>query len=196
MENNRAKILQAAARLITQKGIPNTSISDIARETGLSKGTLYYYYKSKDDLIYDLVDQHFQKIIEALIENFQAGNTLRDPVGMFRTALEMVLGDDELGRNTFYLTHEAVRGNQEVREKFVQKYNEWRETIAGIVTRFVNPDLPPGDLKTLSSLILAIIDGLTIQALLEKSAVNPAAVADMFGRFLSSLAREKHEKCR
>ncbi|MEW6275291.1 MAG: TetR/AcrR family transcriptional regulator, partial [Bacillota bacterium] len=83
MENNRAKILQAAARLITQKGIPNTSISDIARETGLSKGTLYYYYKSKDDLIYDLVDQHFQKIIEALIENFQAGNTLRDPVGMF-----------------------------------------------------------------------------------------------------------------
>lgn len=49
-DERRAQIMQAALACFTRKGYNNTTMDDIAAESGLSKGTLYWYFKSKDDL--------------------------------------------------------------------------------------------------------------------------------------------------
>ncbi len=53
MESNRALILQAAIRQFNAHGIQGASIAAIANDAGISKGTLYYYYQSKDSLTRD-----------------------------------------------------------------------------------------------------------------------------------------------
>jgi AcrR family transcriptional regulator len=49
-EERRAQIIEAALRCFTRKGYVNTTMDDIVAESGLSKGAIYWYFKSKDDV--------------------------------------------------------------------------------------------------------------------------------------------------
>jgi TetR/AcrR family fatty acid metabolism transcriptional regulator len=49
-EERRAQIIEAALACFTRQGYVNTTIDDIAAESGLSKGAIYWYFKSKDDV--------------------------------------------------------------------------------------------------------------------------------------------------
>ena len=55
-------IVNAASRVIIKKGVENTSLEDIANEVGMSKGALYYYYPSKNDLLLDVSEKHVKEI--------------------------------------------------------------------------------------------------------------------------------------
>ena len=49
------EVLQSAAKIFFAKGFHATSIEDVARDVGMLKGSLYYYIKSKDDLLFQLL---------------------------------------------------------------------------------------------------------------------------------------------
>ncbi len=59
-DERKTQILNAAEEVFTKKGFDNARMDDIAEKTGLSKGTLYIYFKSKDDLILSILDRMFQ----------------------------------------------------------------------------------------------------------------------------------------
>ena len=65
-EERKDQILNAAEQVFTPKGLDQTRMDDIAEGTGLSKGTLYLYFKSKDDLIIVIIDRIFQGIFKQL----------------------------------------------------------------------------------------------------------------------------------
>jgi AcrR family transcriptional regulator len=64
-EERKGQIMNAAEEVFTQKGFDNARMDDIAEETGLSKGTLYLYFKSKDELIVAILDRIFQREFKA-----------------------------------------------------------------------------------------------------------------------------------
>ncbi len=59
-DERTSQILTAAEGVFTKKGFDEARMEDIADKTGLSKGTLYLYFKSKDDLIFAILDRIFQ----------------------------------------------------------------------------------------------------------------------------------------
>jgi len=65
-DERKSQILNAAERVFTKKGFDEARMDDIAEETGLSKGTLYLYFKSKDTLIIAILERIFQGIFEQL----------------------------------------------------------------------------------------------------------------------------------
>jgi AcrR family transcriptional regulator len=58
------QILNAALRVFARDGISRSRIADIAAEAGISTSTLYEYYKSKEDLAYDLPRNHLAEFFE------------------------------------------------------------------------------------------------------------------------------------
>lgn len=68
MSSTREQILDAAGRLIHLRGFHNTSVDDILRESGVGKGNLYYYFKSKDELGYAALDRMVERIREEVLE--------------------------------------------------------------------------------------------------------------------------------
>ncbi len=68
MSSTREQILDAAGRLIHLRGFNNTSVDDILRESGVGKGNLYYYFKSKDELGYAALDRTLERIQEEVLE--------------------------------------------------------------------------------------------------------------------------------
>ncbi len=63
-EERKTQILNAAEGVFTKKGFSDARMDDIAEETGLSKGTLYLYFKSKEELIIAILDRIFGDIFK------------------------------------------------------------------------------------------------------------------------------------
>ena len=53
----RRNVLEAAARLFAQRGFGGTNLQDIAESLGISRPALYYYFKSKEDILTSLVEE-------------------------------------------------------------------------------------------------------------------------------------------
>jgi AcrR family transcriptional regulator len=95
-EERKQQILNAAEEVFSEKGFDRARMDDIAGETGLSKGTLYLYFRSKNDLIIAILDRLFQREFKQL-ENLKGTDvsasqaiwqftdiTTKDIVGMWR----------------------------------------------------------------------------------------------------------------
>lgn len=65
-EARKSQILQAAMTVFTRLGLERARMDDIVAESGLSKGALYWYFKSKDDLIAAALDSVFTRELGAL----------------------------------------------------------------------------------------------------------------------------------
>jgi AcrR family transcriptional regulator len=63
-EDARQRLVQAALKLFATRGYHNTSISDILRESGCTRGLLYYYFSSKEELGYAALDEWIRLFIE------------------------------------------------------------------------------------------------------------------------------------
>lgn len=68
MADTREQILDAATRLVHWRGFNNTSLDEILKESGVGKGNFYYYYKSKDELGFAILDRSLERFATELIE--------------------------------------------------------------------------------------------------------------------------------
>jgi AcrR family transcriptional regulator len=72
-EENRESILHAAEEVISRKGCAAATMDDIARESAFSKATLYKYFPSKSELVFEILIHFFEDIRSRLAE-IQAGS--------------------------------------------------------------------------------------------------------------------------
>ncbi|MFO7939579.1 MAG: TetR/AcrR family transcriptional regulator [Bacteroidales bacterium] len=68
-EIRKEQIMETALALFAQKSFDRTSMSEIAREAGISKGLSYNYFLSKEDLLHEIIMRGFNKIIELFDPN-------------------------------------------------------------------------------------------------------------------------------
>ncbi|MEM7801503.1 MAG: TetR/AcrR family transcriptional regulator [Chloroflexota bacterium] len=66
VDQRRNQILEAALMMFTQKGVASTSMSDIVNASGLSKGGVYWHFKSKSDIIVGALERFMQRDLGAL----------------------------------------------------------------------------------------------------------------------------------
>ncbi len=79
------RILRHAAEVFSEKGYEGASIRDISRATGVSLSGLYYYFESKQELLYLIQSHAFREILEGLDERL---SRVRDPDESLRILIE------------------------------------------------------------------------------------------------------------
>ena len=60
-DNVQELILDAAEKLLENKKLSDISLSEIAQTAGISKGTLYYHYKNKNEILFDITDKYLDE---------------------------------------------------------------------------------------------------------------------------------------
>ena len=79
------RLLSSSAGLMARRGFSQTSIRDVANETGFSLGGMYYYFKSKEDLLYLIQEKTFSSLLEiqeaAVAQGGSAEERLRRLIG-------------------------------------------------------------------------------------------------------------------
>jgi AcrR family transcriptional regulator len=67
-EDRRRDILDAAARVFAQSGVPGTTVADITEVAGVAKGTFYLYFDSKEHLLGALRERHADQVVQRATE--------------------------------------------------------------------------------------------------------------------------------
>jgi TetR/AcrR family transcriptional repressor of nem operon len=135
----RDQILNAAARLIHVQGYQSTSLDDVLRESGVGKGNFYYYFKSKEDLGYAIIDRITQGFVERSLEPAFA-DAEADPVAQIHAFLDRVLEAQRLrkcigGCVMGNLASELSDVHEGFRQRLVGIFDLWRVRLAEAVSR-------------------------------------------------------------
>lgn len=183
--NNRQKIIDAATALVMERGVKGTSLADIARAADISKGTLFYHFSAKDDLIYELTEQHFDELTRA---NLQRVEQMQDASlqEILHDSLLNILRAENRGKLNLYLLQEAVIENPALKNRFAGKYQEF-QTMMSQFLDIVVPQMDPAKAKVLSRVLVAILDGLIIQWLLDPDAIQVKEIAELLAPILKNI---------
>ncbi len=68
MNKTKEKIFNAAIDIISQKGFYKATMDEIADKAGVAKGTLYYHFNSKDDILIFLIDEGLSLLKNQILE--------------------------------------------------------------------------------------------------------------------------------
>ena len=74
----RQAVLSTAAQMFNERGFHATSLDDVAARLGVSKPTLYYYVKSKDQILLECVQQGLEMTLEGIEVSRRAGGSALD----------------------------------------------------------------------------------------------------------------------
>ncbi|MEN8246292.1 MAG: TetR/AcrR family transcriptional regulator [Thermodesulfobacteriota bacterium] len=81
MNNNKAKIIEAAEALVFEKGIADTTVTAVAQKAGVADSLVYQYFKNKEDLLFSVVIERMVESIEVAKEALQG---IQDPESRLR----------------------------------------------------------------------------------------------------------------
>ncbi|GAA6191579.1 TetR/AcrR family transcriptional regulator [Phaeobacter sp. NW0010-22] len=96
-DQKRAQILKSAARVFAREGFDRASMTQLARECGISKANIYHYYDSKDAILYDILEIYLRELRDLIcgiqIEGLNAEERLHKVIAEILLAYQGV--DDE-----------------------------------------------------------------------------------------------------
>jgi AcrR family transcriptional regulator len=145
-----------------ERGVSNISLSDIAKAVKISKGTLYYYYPSKHDLVFDIAEQSMNHMTQKIFQWVEKSKEDVPPDEILKIVFDTIIRAKSRGQIHFYLMLEAL-SDETLRQRFCQEYGKWKEMILNGLNRI----LPQGkENLLLSQIILASIYGFLLQTLL------------------------------
>lgn len=127
----RDRILRAAIRIFSQKGYFNSKISEIARQADVADGTIYLYFKNKDDLLISLFEEKMGEVVDdvraRVAEGRDALSRLKIFIGNHMDLLVREAGLIEV------IQVELRQSNKFMKEYVPVKFLEYLDIISGIL---------------------------------------------------------------
>jgi len=140
------EILDTAAKIFREKGYHYATLSEIAEEVGMLKGSLYYYIKSKEDLLYQIIMPMLTVYIESL-DRILNSNEKSDIVLKKAIIAHMSPMDINLDRQSVFITETKFLSETHLKKirKEVENYEElWLKVIKkGIQEKIFNNKIDP-----------------------------------------------------
>jgi len=165
-EIREKQIKQAALRLFSERGFHNTTITQIAEAAELGKGTIYWYWRSKEDLAYSLVSDMLRDFL-ALIE--EARNAEGPVLERFNDLVSKVA--ELYYRETDYLRllwkFRVDRGyifSEEYRDKVASYYLRMRQALESLIEEGIEKgEFRKVDSKRMAFILIGVTEGLELE---------------------------------
>jgi AcrR family transcriptional regulator len=174
------QIVDAAIRVLARQGYAKTSLLDIAKEAGMSKGALHYHYPTKEALIHTVLETACNAV---QARTMQAWSPSDNPFAALRKSLEELWAtraersDEALvvaDLLALSLSDESLRPKlaefYELGAQQIRAYLEENLMSLGLEPR-ISPDILP-------RIVIGLLDGLVMQAFVDPDALSPDEVVD------------------
>ena len=183
-EKRRAELAATAVAIFAQHGFEETAMRDIAEAAGVAKGSLYRYFKSKDDLLsyitQDLVAAFDRSTRETITSIDDPEEKLRRFVGEFVHVITLF---PDLLRVYAEIWMYNIRGKyRDMKELFDDYLEQYRGEIALIIAYGQRAGVFRADIDPQHTAIgmMAFLDGIGLHSLYDKSGFDVQAVVDSF----------------
>lgn len=137
MSSTKEHIIEAASQLMHLRGFNHTSIDDVLKESGVGKGNFYYYFKSKEELGFAILESNLKRFSELVLAK-AFGNRHKDALEQVDEFLDIIVelhrqrncaGGCPLGNMAMEMSdiHEGFR------KKFQWAFESWRVQLAAVL---------------------------------------------------------------
>jgi AcrR family transcriptional regulator len=164
-EQRRAQIVEAALACFADKGYRSATMDDIVRASGLSKGSLYWHFRSKEEVFLAVFDAFADEVFstwDALLD--EGCGTLEVLDGVVRRTFDRMGAENALMHAwAEFLSHPRAR------DRLAEVYRRTREKLVGSLQSDVVEgrvrDLP---LPGMAAALTAAVEGMGLQAMLDE----------------------------
>jgi AcrR family transcriptional regulator len=177
LEGDKAQRIIAAMReSVATRGAAGSTFDHVAREAGVSRGLLHYYFGSKERLLVEVVRQDANKRIQAMDGRLAGAGSVDEVLQALVIVLEEFLGEPG-SQAVIYEMLSASRHSDEIRAELAELYRRWREHMAaalrekereGVVSLQAEPE-------AVASILTALGDGFGIQVITDPDWTRDAA---------------------
>ncbi|HSN83554.1 MAG TPA: TetR/AcrR family transcriptional regulator [Polyangiales bacterium] len=174
------QIIDAAIRVLARQGYAKTSLLDIAKEAGMSKGALHYHYPTKDALIHAVLETACN-IVQA--RTLRAWSPSDNPFEALRKSLKE-LWSTRAERTDEALVVADLLALSLYDESLRPKLAEFYELGAKQIRQYLEQNLlslglqPQISLDILPRIVIGLLDGLVMQAFVDPEAFSADEVVD------------------
>jgi TetR/AcrR family fatty acid metabolism transcriptional regulator len=163
-------IIQAAVSVFAEKGFYSAKVSDVAKKAGVADGTIYNYFKNKDDILISL----FEKKMDYVLKQFdEALSNIPDPIKklqLFFSTYFNIIKEDENLAEVFQV--ELRQSEKFLKDYHNQKFIDYLNIIATILNEGIKAGFFRMDIKVdiLKVMIFGAIDEVARQWILGANA--------------------------
>lgn len=184
-ENIKEVILNATCALLETQALADISLAQIAETAGVSKGTLYYHYKTKGEIFFDITDRYLNEQMEDFVrwtENKEKDTSIQRLV---KYVVERNTSSAGLRMHLFY---EAQLGDTALQGKLQERYSAFHQSISQKIAE--RTDFPA---DFLTWLILLASDGIIVQEAIKNESFDTNAFIQQGAKLLEVLGKERVE---
>ncbi len=191
-QTQKKRIIEGAAKVFAEYGYRQTTMDQICQALKLSKGAVYTYFKSKEELFISTLDFIFQKRYMLLSSSFKESDSLMVKLEKITDCLGNLVSSDryEYSRLSVegFLESGRIQGLQEVKADY---YNQFYKLLYDLLTQgqatgLIHPKL---EISGMVPVMMATLDGLMMHSLVKDRELDQKqireAVLGMFSRLLS-----------
>ena len=188
-EQRRREIAGAVWRTVARRGIEAATMREIADEAGFSTGVLAHYFEDKDDLIVYALRVSVERAAERMRGSGGGSGleTLRAVLGEGLPLDEQRRGEMRVWINFWG----RATGNDALGKEQARWYAVWRSAVRSLIEECqrsgeIDPDL---DAEREATTLVALVDGIGIQAIYEPNRLPPEEQASLLNAHLRRLAK-------
>jgi AcrR family transcriptional regulator len=173
----REQIVEALFQCLAEKGHESVTVKDIAKKAGLHYGVIHYYFKSKDDIVSAMSEAIIAKYNRLLSER---AKSLPSASEKLQASLDFLVDEFIFNKRlnrVFYNLVQMAYENKTVRNALRKQLREYRRNIAEVLEEGAkNGEFKVKDPARSAGLMVALIEGMALQWVIEPRALNRDAV--------------------
>lgn len=178
--DRREQIRRAALRVFARKGYRNTVVEDVAKEAGVSKGTIYTYFDRKEKLLgavfQDLMEEMEARKMEILESDRPPLEKIR---ALHHSFVDVVSGDGAFARVMLDVWVAGVRDPERFGIDFATLYAEYRALVRHLLDQAAVRGDVPDDLPDVTpAVLIGAVEGVLLQWVLDPEGVDFPDAAD------------------
>ncbi len=191
-QNQKKRIIEGAAKVFAEYGYRQTTMDQICQALKLSKGAVYTYFKSKEELFISTMDFIFQKRYMLLSGSFKETDPFVVKLERLLNCLENLVISDHYEYNRLsvegFLESDRINGLQKVKADY---YNRFYKLLYDLLTQgqatgMIHPKL---EISSMVTVMMATLDGLMMHSLVQERELDlkqtREVVLGMFSQLLN-----------
>jgi len=147
---SKQSILEATAKVIAQKGLDKTSVDDIIKEADVAKGSIYFHFKNKDDLLISAIRFSAETRINQIKEALKNISSPKEKLIRLFKANSLMLKQD---RDSFLMTYALLLSSHNDLRTHVA--TEYISNYITFVAEIINDGIVQGEFKSVDAKSIA-----------------------------------------
>ena len=166
LDGDKARRIVAAMRAsVGARGAAGSTFDIVAREAGVSRGLLHYYFGSKERLLVEVVRRDCDERIEALEAGLARASSVDEVIQALVLSLESFVQGEPGTQAVLYEMVSASRHSEEIRTELAELYRRWRDLLARSLRDKERAGIVrlDADADAVAAVLFALGDGIGLQ---------------------------------